>query len=186
MARSGQYRRRFAKGAVLIVVSAASLALTLTLALVGSWSLAEDAGAAVERTPERVCPAPALLGASERAAGSVVTHFLRTAVVRQAGSSQGSSARAACLPRNVTVPGLAYPSYETRFPKRIEAWFQLAPRIRNARRLWEYAGFLHVSSPDARPAAFQFLLELHGRRWLVSSFEVAPGSAEIEMENAPT
>ncbi len=43
-----------------------------------------------------------------------------------------------------------------------------------------------VSASDARPAAFQFLLELHGTRWLVSSFEVAPGSAEIDTGKMPT
>jgi hypothetical protein len=84
------------------------------------------------------------------------------------------------------VPGLTYPRYETRLPRQVTAWFQLAPQIRNAHGLWEYAGFLHVSAPDAAPAAFQFLLELHGRRWLVSSFEVAPGSAEIDVGKLPT
>jgi hypothetical protein len=151
------------------------------LALVGPWLLAGAAFAAAGGVPERACPARAPVGTGERAASAVVELFVRTAVVGPPESSPS-----ACLPPALTVPGLVYPSYETRFPRRIGSWFQLAPKIRNGRGLWEYAGFLYVSAPDARPAAYQFLLELHGRRWLVSSFEVAPGAVEVEVTNAPT
>ena len=159
------HRRRSVVGAVLVA----------TMALV-----AVDADASVEGTPERRCPGAAHVGAGERAANAVVELFLRTAVVRPASQPRS------CRRPTLTVPGLVPPRYETRFPAQIAAWFQLAPRIRNARGLWEYAGFLHVSSPDAAPAAFEFLLELHGRRWLVSSFEIAPGSAEVDIGKAPT
>lgn len=155
--------------------------MSITLALVGVWLLAGAAGAAIDRTPERTCPGAPRPGADERAAFAVVEVFLRTAVVRPPESSAN-----ACTPPALTVPGLVPPRYETRYPRRVGAWFQLAPRIRNDRGLWEYAGFLYVSAPDARPAAYQFLLELHGRRWLVSSFEIAPGGAEVEIANAPT
>jgi hypothetical protein len=169
---------RFVTAAALLCVAVATAGATLSLP--GLWSTPATAGAAVARAPERTCPGAAHIGASERAADAVVELFLRTAVVRPARPGRS------CLPPTLTVVRLAHPRYETRFPRRIAAWFQLAPRIKNAGGLWEYAGFLHVASPDAPPAAFQFLLELHGTRWLVSSFEVAPGSAEVEVGNAPT
>jgi hypothetical protein len=148
-------------------------------ALVCVVSLALVAEAAAG-PPERRCPGTAHLGTSERAANAVVERFLRTALLPR------PPAQRSCRPPTLTVPGLVHPRYETRFPAQITAWFQLAPKVRNPRGLWEYAGFLHVSAPDAAPAAFEFLLELHGRRWLVSSFEVAPGSAEIDTGKMPT
>jgi hypothetical protein len=154
--------------------------MALALALVASCSLGA-AGAAVARAPERACPESRAVGTGERAASAVVERFLRTAVVRPP-----ESRAKACVPPALAVPGLVHPTYETRYPRRIGAWFQLAPKIRNDRGLWEYAGFLYVSAPDVRPAAFQFLLELHGRRWLVSSFEVAPGAVEVDAANAPS
>jgi hypothetical protein len=162
--------RGFAAGAVL--VAAVALVVTSVTTL--------EAGASVRSQPARLCPGSAHVGGSERAANAVVELFLRTAVVSPVAQARS------CRWPTLTVPGLVHPRYETRFPRRIAAWFQLAPRIRNARGLWEYAGFLHVSAPDAAPAAFQFLLELHGRRWLVSSFEAAPGSAEIDVGKLPT
>jgi hypothetical protein len=163
-------RRRSIAGAVLVAV----------LTVVASSANAVDAGASVGSPPERRCPGAAHIGASEPAASRVVELFLRTAVVVPAPHARS------CRRPTLTVPGLVHPRYETRFPRQIAAWYQLAPRIKNGRGRWEYAGFLHVSAPDAAPAAFEFLLELHGRRWLVSSFEVAPGSAEFEPENTPT
>jgi hypothetical protein len=155
----------------------------IATALVGFLALllCMRASAAPTRSPERLCPGAAPAGTSERAAEAVVEIFLRTAVVRSRDPKPD-----ACVPPGVAVPGLVHPRYETRYPRRLEGWYQFAPRIRNERGLWEYAGFLYVDAPDADPAAFRFLLELHGRRWLVSSFEVAPGAVDVAVENIPT
>jgi hypothetical protein len=152
-------------------------------ALVGFLALllCMRASAAPARSPEPRCPSRAYVGTSERAAEAVVEVFVRTAVVGSAGPKPG-----ACVLPSVAVPGLVHPRYETRYPQRLDGWYQLAPKIRNDRGFWEYAGFLYLSAPDVRPAAFQFLLELHGNRWLVSSFEVAPGAVEVNPENTPT
>lgn len=63
------------------------------------------------------------------------------------------------------------------YPDAVGAWYQLAPRIRNAAGLWEYAGFLYLEARDRPPAAFEFLLELHGDRWLMASFVLVDGNA---------
>jgi hypothetical protein len=155
----------------LVLVSATLAAFTVTI--VGFSG--RPTGSAPASTGEPPCkPMPA--GATERAADRIVERFLRLAVV------QG---RASC-DEAMGIPGLEHPRYATRMPGRVAGWWQLAPRIRNANGLWEYAGFMWIDAPDAPPAAYEFLLELHAERWLVSSFAKAPGSAEIVIENAPT
>jgi hypothetical protein len=153
--------------------------LAALLAAVGLWALVPVADQVARATPRpsSPCVRSAAVGSSERAAGAVIEEFLRGVVVRT---------DRACGSSSFGVPGLEPARYETRFPARAEGWYQLAPRIRNAKGLWEYAGFLWVDAPDAAPAAFEFLLELHGERWLVSSFRTAPGSAEIDLSKLPT
>jgi hypothetical protein len=116
-------------------------------------------------------------GSSERAAERVVERFVRVVVVRS-----GSS----CESQTLELPGLEHPRYATQAPGQVVGWWQLAPRITNAKGVWEYAGFMWLDAPDAAPAAFEFLLELHDGRWLVSSFAVAPGGAEVDPTKAPT
>lgn len=157
----------------------AATSIAALLAAVGLWALVPVAGkgAAATTRSSSACVRSGPVGGSESAAGHVIERFLRAAVVRVSTACGGSA---------LAVPGLTPTKYETRLPQRVEGWYQLAPRVRNARGLWEYAGFLWVDAPDAQPAAFEFLLELHSNRWLVSGFRRAPGSAQLDLSNLPT
>jgi hypothetical protein len=152
-------------------------ALLATVGVFWATPAVESHAAAASTRPALSCARHGHVGTSERAAGVVIQRFLRTTVVRAAGE---------CEPSTLAVAGLESARYDTRLPERVDGWYQLAPRVRNAEGLWEYAGFLWVDAPDADPAAFEFLLELHGKRWLVSSFRRAPGSAEIDVSKLPT
>jgi hypothetical protein len=164
-------RSHVARGAVL--AAACVSALLGTVVVFGS---AASPGRAEPEHHAAACARRLPVGGSERAAERVVELYLRTVV----------AGRAACTESRLSVAGLEPARYETTRPASVEGWWQLAPRIRNARGLWEYAGFMWLDAADAEPAAFEFLLELHGRRWLVSSFELAPGSAEVNFANAPS
>jgi hypothetical protein len=166
----GRTQTRWARWAGLGAVALATVvAVVVTL---GEPSHAADRQKAASRGC-RSLPA----GSSERAAERVVQRFVRVAVV---------NAPSACDTSTLTLPGLAHPRYPTGAPGKVVGWWQLAPRVTNAKGLWEYAGFLWLDAPDAAPAAFEFLLELHGKRWLVSSFAVAPGDSEVDLAKAPT
>jgi hypothetical protein len=159
------------RGAVL--AAAFSSALLGTVLLLGNPA---SAGRADPQHHDAACARRPPTGSGEHAAERVVELYLRTVV----------AGRAACIESRLSVAGLDPARYETSRPASVEGWWQLAPRIRNPRGLWEYAGFMWLDAVDAEPAAFEFLLELHGRRWLVSSFELAPGSAEVNFGNAPS
>lgn len=141
----------------------AAVAVTAVTALLAVMALARSAPlgdfAAHPAASSSAC-ARAPAGSTERAAEAVVEAFV--------GCIAGASPDT------------------TRFPARVEGWYQLAPRVRNARGRWEYAGFVWLDAPDAAPAAFELLLELRGNRWFVSSFSRAPGSAELDLSNVPT
>jgi hypothetical protein len=159
-------------------LSATSLAALLaTVGLFWAPAAVEGEVAGATTRPSSHCARRGPAGASERAAGVVIERFLHTTVVGIPGG---------CGSSTLAVAGLAPARYETRLPQRVDGWYQLAPRVRNAKGLWEYAGFLWVDAPDADAAAFEFLLELHGNRWLVSSFVAAPGSAEVDPAKMPT
>jgi hypothetical protein len=155
------------------------VALVATLAV---WAVIPVAAqvAAARTTPAAPCHVGPV-GAGEGMADALVKRYLHTVVVHDA-----SRPTKACEGRLLAVAGLAPVRYETRIPVRVQGWYQLAPRIRNAKGLWEYAVFLWIDAPDAKPAAFELLLELHGDRWLVSSIRRAPGSAEIDLSKLPT
>jgi hypothetical protein len=169
------------------VRGAALLAATLTAlgATVAGFGVFEGATAAAASHARLTgeCERPLPTGASEPAAEAVVERFLRVAVVLD---TSGKTDSRRCGVERLGVPGLAPARYPTSAGRQVEGWYQLAPRIRNARGVWEYAGFLYVHSPSTPSAAFEFLLELRGQRWLVSSFRVAPGSAEVDFTKAPT
>jgi hypothetical protein len=159
-----------ARGAVLAAASVSALLATV----IAFGDAASPSGAHVGHRD--ACAPRVAGGTGERAAERVVELYLRTVV----------AGRAACAESRLSVTGLDPARYETRRPASVEGWWQLAPRIRNPRGRWEYAGFMWLDAADAAPAAFEFLLELHGRYWLVSSFERAPGSAEVNFANAPS
>jgi hypothetical protein len=164
-------RTRFVRGAFLGATCLTALAATVVLF--------GDSASAVRATEQRTnaaCAGRLPVGTGEQAAERVVQLYVRTAL----------AGRAACVATRLSLPGLESARYETARPASVQGWWQLAPRIRNARGLWEYAGFMWLDAEDAEPAAFEFLLELHGRRWLVSSFRRAPGSAEVNFANAPS
>lgn len=130
------------------------------------------------------CREPIPTGSSKHAAERVVELFLRTTLVAR----KPAAVRAASRPvdpacgAEVVSPALAgstLPSYATRYPDRITAWYQLARRIVNARGRWEYTGFLYLGAPDAPPSAFEFLIELRGNRWLISSFVLVDDDVEL-------
>lgn len=122
---------------------------------------------ALSRT-EASCSQPIPSGSSERAAGRVVDLFVRT---------RGCRAQLAAPRLNPALVSPRLALYQSRSPDDFGASYQLAPRIRNAAGLWEYAGFLYLVARDRPPAAFTFLLELHGARWLVASFVLVDGNA---------
>jgi hypothetical protein len=166
----GSLRSHVTCGAVL-----AAACLSALLGTVVVFGSAASPGRAEPQHHAAACARRLPVGGSERAAERVVELYLRTVVAGRA-----------CAESRLSVAGLDPARYETTRPASVEGWWQLAPRIRNARGLWEYAGFMWLDAADAEPAAFEFLLELHGRRWLVSSFELAPGSAEVNYANAPS
>jgi hypothetical protein len=174
MASARSTRAVLTAAATLTGTALATLAATLVL-FGGAHATAADGVA-------RPCAPTLPPGASERSAEAVVELFLRTAVVQRTGARTALACRAS----NLLVPRLKHARYATRFPGRLQGWYQLAPKIRNARGLWEYAGFLHVSAPQTAPAAYEFVLELHANRWLVSSFQAAPGAAAVDFANAPS
>jgi hypothetical protein len=164
-------RTRFARGAFLAATCLTALAATVVL-----FGDSASAVRATAHPTDAACAGRLPVGSGERAAERVVELYVRTAV----------AGRQACMATRLSLAGLEPARYETARPASVEGWWQLAPRIRNARGLWEYAGFMWLDAADAEPAAFEFLLELHGRRWLVSSFRRAPGSAEVNFANAPS
>jgi hypothetical protein len=163
-------RSHTARGAVLAVASVSALVATVVV-------FGDATSPSRARLGDRAaCAQRVAVGSSERAAERVVGLYLRKVVV----------GRAACAESRLSVAGLDPTRYETSRPASVEGWWQLAPRIKNPRGLWEYAGFMWLDAADAEPAAYEFLLELHGSRWLVSSFERAPGSAGVNFANAPS
>jgi hypothetical protein len=141
---------------VLLVAFAAAACLTVAV------------GGVARSRAEPSCSQPIPSGSSERAAERVVDLFVRM---------RGCSAELATPQLKPALVASHLALYQSRYPDDVGAWYQLAPRIRNAAGLWEYAGFLYLEARDRPPAAFEFLLELHGDRWLMASFVLVDGNA---------
>jgi hypothetical protein len=120
------------------------------------------------------CSQPIPSGSSKLAAEHVVDLFVRTTLVGEKPACRAQLVSPA-LGRELAASRLAI--YPSRYPGEVGGSYQLAPRVRNPAGLWEYAGFLLLQSPDGPPAAFEFLLELHGDRWLMWSVVLVDNTA---------